>query len=293
MGAYRYGRPHVGYQALMASSLLTYTSALGYVTELLSGDFNAPFGRSSHHQIWSEAMVITPAMRGLLGIEVSAGGRDLRFAPQLPANWNEVEAGNVLAGKSRFDLKLTREPGRLTVTIKQRGTANTSSGKSSATRITVAPAFPLDARIRTVKVQGRAAKFITKSTGDIQRADVTVESNQENIEIVYRYDEGTDVFITQEIPAPGAQSKGLRILRSRADQNALHLILEGISGSTYALEIYTPNQLGEVDGATVEAGQTSARLFVTFSGGPANTYVRRELIVPLRRRLRRGQGPPS
>ena len=34
--------------------------ALGYVTELLSGDFNAPFGRSSHHQVWSEAMVVTP-----------------------------------------------------------------------------------------------------------------------------------------------------------------------------------------------------------------------------------------
>jgi glycogen debranching enzyme len=38
MGAYAYGRPHVGYQALMANALLTYTSSLGYVTELLSGD---------------------------------------------------------------------------------------------------------------------------------------------------------------------------------------------------------------------------------------------------------------
>jgi glycogen debranching enzyme len=35
MGAYRYGRPHVGYQALMANALLTYSGALGYVTELL------------------------------------------------------------------------------------------------------------------------------------------------------------------------------------------------------------------------------------------------------------------
>lgn len=284
MGAYRYGRPHVGYQALMASALLTYTSALGYVTELLSGDFNAPFGRSSHHQIWSEAMVITPAMRGLLGIEVSAGGKDLRFAPQLPANWNQVEAGNVAAGNSRFDLKLTRESGRLIVTIKRRGKVKASSRNSRATRITVAPAFPLDARVRTVKVQGLDTRFATKSIGDIQRAEVTVEANQENIEVVYKYDEGTDVSINPEIPSPGAQSKGLRILRSRADQNALHLILEGIGGSTYALDIRTPKQLGEVSGATVEAGRTSSRLFVTFSGGPDNTYVRRELTIPLRRR---------
>src|SRR5262249_40087180 len=80
MGAYRYGRAHVGYQALMANALLTFTGALGYVTELLSGEFNTPFGRSSHHQVWSEAMVITPAVRGLLGIEAGAGGKELRFA---------------------------------------------------------------------------------------------------------------------------------------------------------------------------------------------------------------------
>ncbi|MGI8734292.1 MAG: amylo-alpha-1,6-glucosidase [Pyrinomonadaceae bacterium] len=285
MGAYRYGRPHVGYQALMASSLLTYTSALGYVTELLSGDFNAPFGRSSHHQIWSEAMVITPAMRGLLGIEVSAGGTALRFAPQLPPNWNQVEVGNVAAANSRFDLKLTRESGRLTVKINRRGTANASSGNNGPTRVTVAPAFPLDARVRSVKVQGVTTKFATKSIGDIQRAEIAVDANQEDIEITYRYDEGTDVSIMQEIPLPGAQSKGLRILRSRPGENALQLILEGIGGSTSGLEIHTPHQLGEVDGVTIEAGRTSARLFVAFTG-PANTYVRRELSIPLRRRKR-------
>lgn len=45
VAAYKYGRAHVGYQALTANANLTYANALGYVTELLSGDFNAPFGR--------------------------------------------------------------------------------------------------------------------------------------------------------------------------------------------------------------------------------------------------------
>jgi len=288
MGAYRYGRPHVGYQALMANALLTYTSALGYVTELLSGDFNAPFGRSSHHQIWSEAMVITPAMRGLLGIEVTAGGKELRFAPQLPANWNQVEARNVAAGNKRLDLKLERGAGNLTVKITRRGTAtsNDANGNDNAVRITVAPAFPLDARLRAVKVQGRPIKFARKSIGDIQRAEVTVDANQETIAVVYSYDEGTDVFAEQEIPAPGAQSKGLRILRSRADQNALHLVLEGIGGQSYALSVRTPLQVGEVSGARVETSAISAtRLLVAFDG-PTDTYVRRELTIPLRRKKR-------
>jgi glycogen debranching enzyme len=288
MGAYRYGRPHVGYQALMANALLTYTSALGYVTELLSGDFNAPFGRSSHHQIWSEAMVITPAMRGLLGIDVTAGGKALRFAPQLPANWDQVEARRVAAGKANFDLKLIRESGRLTVSIKRRPTAivGAGGGKDNATRITVAPAFPLDARVRNVKVQGRSVQFATKRIGDIQRAEVSVDGVQQNIEIVYNYAEGTDVFIDQAIPAPGAKSKGLRILRSRADQDALHLVLEGIGGQSYPLEVRTPHQFGEVSGVSLETGaKSTTRLLIAFDG-PTDTYVRRELTIPLRRKTR-------
>ena len=104
--------------------------------------------------------------------------------------------------------------------------------------------------------------------------------------VMYSYDEGTDVFADQEIPAPGAPSKGLRVLRSRADQDALHLMLEGIGGRSYALSVRTPHQLGEVSGATVETGAVSAtRLLVAFDG-PTDTYVRRELIIPLQRRKR-------
>src|SRR4029079_105811 len=117
MAAHAYGRPHVGYQGLMANALLTYTSSLGYVTELLSGDFNQPFGRSSHHQVWSEAMVVTPVVRGLLGIEVSDGGKRLRFAPQVPGDWDHVEARKVAVGKSKYDLTLKRLAGRMTINI--------------------------------------------------------------------------------------------------------------------------------------------------------------------------------
>ena len=233
-------------------------------------------------------MVITPAMRGLLGIEVEAGAKELRFAPQLPANWNQVEARNVAVGNARFDFKLERGAGSLTVKITRRGsaTSNDANVNDNITRITVAPAFPLDARVRSVKLQGRSIEFGTKGIGDIQRAEVTFDANQEPIVVMYSYDEGTEVFADQEIPAPGAQSEGLRILRSRADRDALHLLLEGIGGRSYALSVRTPHGLGEVSGATVETGVISGpRLLVAFDG-PTDTYVRRELTIPLRRKKR-------
>ncbi|HKQ53237.1 MAG TPA: GH116 family glycosyl hydrolase, partial [Pyrinomonadaceae bacterium] len=281
MGAYRYGRPHVGYQALMANALLTYTNALGYVTELLSGDFNAPFGRSSHHQVWSEAMVVTPALRGLFGIEITAGGRELRFAPQLPANWDRIEAQNVAARDARYDLKLVRAAGRLTITIMQRDAAKNDS--AAVERFTLAPAFPLDARVRKVKVQGRAAKFELKSSGDVQRAEVVVEAGERAVEVVFTYAEGTDVYLVPPALVPAAQSEGLRVLRSRADREALHLLLEGLGGRTYQLRVRTPYRLGQADGVTLKADDNSdPQLLIAFAG-PPGSYVRREITIPLAR----------
>lgn len=283
MGAYRYGRPQVGYQALMANALLTYVNALGYVTELLSGDFNAPFGRSSHHQVWSEAMVITPALRGLLGIEIGAGGRELRFAPQLPANWDAVEAQGIAAGDARYDLKLVRAAGRLTITITQRRATTPSALSHGIERFFVAPAFPLDAQVRKVMVQGREARFEMRSSGDVQRAEVVIGAHDPTVELVFTYTEGTDIYVVPESLTAGAQSTGLRILRARADREALHLMVEGLGGRTYAARARTPYQFGQTGGVTVQAdGRSDPQLIFAFEG-PTDSYVRRELTIPILR----------
>ncbi|HSB09148.1 MAG TPA: GH116 family glycosyl hydrolase [Blastocatellia bacterium] len=277
MGAYRYGRAHVGYQAMMANALLTYEGALGYVTELLSGDFNAAFGRSSHHQVWSEAMVVTPIMRGLLGIEVSEGGRRLTFAPQLPADWDGVQARGVPVGDARYDLALERGMGRETIKVERR----VQVSAAGAARITVAPAFPLDAKIRSVAVNGSGVRFETRRTGDVQRVEVNVNADASISEIVFTYDDGTDVYVEREALRPGASNEGLRVLRSRAEANALGLTLEGLGGRTYELRMRTPRRVGETNGVRVieEAGR-DMKLLVSFEG-PGDVHIRREIVIPL------------
>ncbi|MFN2516649.1 MAG: amylo-alpha-1,6-glucosidase [Pyrinomonadaceae bacterium] len=278
--AYAYGRSQVGYQALMANALLTYTSALGYVTELLSGDFNAPFGRSSHHQVWSEAMVVTPTVRGLLGIEVTAAGKELLFAPQLPADWDQVEVRNVAVGNTRCDLTLVRGAGRMTITTKR--SASNGLAAPDKLRFTFAPALPLDARLRAVAVQGRQVKFKTSQKGDAQSAAVSFDVDQ-SAEVVFTYDEGTDVYVEQQIPPPGTRSQGLRVLRSRADGTGLHLVLEGLGSRSYSLLVRGPYQMGETAGVTVKPILGAKQELVVQFEGPADTYVRRELTIPFRK----------
>ncbi len=308
MAAYSYGRSHVGFQALMSNVLLNRQNALGYVTELLSGDFNSPFGRSSHHQVWSEAMTAAPVIRGLLGIEVADLGKSVRFAPQLPADWQKIDVYRVHAGARTFDFHLTRADGKMSIFLE---TPVAADGRTPVpTTITFAPAFPLDARIKSVVVGGRPLRYEIKREGDVQRVVFTVRAdevgdilklylspsspsvpNSRAALFVITYDEGTDVYVEREAPSPGDSNVGLRVLRSRAEEGRLRLLLEGLPGREYSLRVRSPRQVGltsvynssETAGydlsLTVGAGDDPL-LGVKFYGEPGH-YVRREIAIPL------------
>ncbi len=115
LAEYRAGRPAAGFAHLMQNASQTFAQDLGAVTELLSGDFYQPFGRSSSHQLWSSAMVVTPALRGLFGLEVDALKHVIRLQPSLPPQWDSATLRNVAVGDSVFDLAFRRDGGKLSV----------------------------------------------------------------------------------------------------------------------------------------------------------------------------------
>ena len=90
LAEYRGNQPLAGYQMLMENANLTRAQDLGAHTELLSGDFFVPFGRSTTHQLWSSAMVITPTLRGLFGIDIDAQSKTITVNPHLPASWDHA-----------------------------------------------------------------------------------------------------------------------------------------------------------------------------------------------------------
>jgi hypothetical protein len=115
LAEYRAGRPFAGFAHLMQNADMTFTQDLGAVTELLSGDFFQPFGRSSSHQLWSSAMVLTPAIRGLFGVEADALRRTIKLKPQLPAAWDHATLHNVSIGSETVDLTFRKQEGKLLV----------------------------------------------------------------------------------------------------------------------------------------------------------------------------------
>lgn len=95
LAEYRASRVLSAYQHLLQNADWTWFQDPGAVTELLSGAFFRSLGRSTPHQIWSSAMVFTPALRGLFGLDWDALRHTLRVAPNLPATWDHARLRNV------------------------------------------------------------------------------------------------------------------------------------------------------------------------------------------------------
>jgi hypothetical protein len=102
---------------LMENANLTWAQDLGADTELLSGDFFVPFGRSTSHQLWSSAMVVTPALRGMFGIDVDALAGTVHLDPHLPADWDNAEVQRLHVGQSVCSLDYQRQGQNLVVKV--------------------------------------------------------------------------------------------------------------------------------------------------------------------------------
>jgi glycogen debranching enzyme len=124
LSEYRNGRSLAGCAHLMQNADLTWAQDLGAVTELLSGEFFRWFGRSTSHQLWSSAMVITPTVRGMFGLEWSARENKLTVTPRLPAQWDEARIIGVPVGQSRVSVEVQRNRSTLSIRLAGEGSKN-------------------------------------------------------------------------------------------------------------------------------------------------------------------------
>ena len=120
---YRAGHPLSGYAHLMQNADLTYAQDLGSVTELLSGEFYQVLGRSTAHQLWSSAMVISPILRGMFGLQWDESHHVLSVSPHLPADWSTATIRRLPVGGVRVDLTMQREGQTLVITASGAGAA--------------------------------------------------------------------------------------------------------------------------------------------------------------------------
>jgi len=224
LAEYRAGRPLSGYAHLMQNADLTWTGDLGGVTELLSGEFFQPLGRSSSHQVWSSAMVMTPALRGLFGLDWNAPARVLRVAPNLPAAWDRARLHNVPLGDSRLEVEFTRDAQRL-----------------------------------VVRARSASPEVLCLASDQAAREQPCRETASVLHELVLQLP-AVEIGIPRGLPLPGSRTSQLKVVGERRMDNSFEADFEAPGGTEYDLLVRLNRPNVHASGAELSASRMHLRI---------------------------------
>lgn len=259
---YRYHRPIPAYENLRANSLLALNGSAGHTTEVLSGSYFEGLSTSSPHQIWSAAMVVSPMLKGLLGIEASTSDKRLTVAPHLPGDWTWWKAKNVRFGSASLDFayESSADGAILAVTPRNAG-GNT---------LQFSPSFSPRARVLGVDVNGRPAKFAVQKNSSDQHVVVSIPLAA-NSTIKVKVQNDFALAINQGLPELGQGSRNLKVVSETWSNDAVTYEIAGVSGMTY--EIGIRGDVASMEGAELAADQKQMKVTIP-AGEPGYKHVR-------------------
>ena len=269
---YRNHRPLEAYANLRANSLLSLDGPLGRVTEVLSGSYYEGLGTASPHQIWSSAMVISPIVRGMLGLSDDETRKSVRFAPHFPPGWDRVSLQQVPSCGGQSEILYVRGEDSVHLEVKAAGNGDCT--------LQFAPSFSKYARLRGVTWNGKAVKYTVEANSNDQHTVVSVPFSTG--EIVVRVENDFGLQYDQELPALGSANVNLKISREHwsTDNRELKVRVAGVGGERYELRAYGA-KVASVNGA--ELKQVSNRvqtIEITFpSAASPGKYVEREITI--------------
>ena len=193
MAEFRAGHSLAATQHLMQNVNLTWLQDPGFITEVLSGFAYEPLGRSSSHQLWSSAMILSPAIGGMFGLQADALQHTLHVVPHLPAEWDHAVVHNVFVGSERYDVTYVRS----------RGAMQIDAESSMPTELCLTSALADDSRCKAAPATHH-------------RLSVPLPP--------------VEMILPAEVAREGSQTAGLKVLSQDTNEHSLTLIFDVPAG---------------------------------------------------------------
>ncbi|HEV2468122.1 MAG TPA: hypothetical protein VGS78_02930 [Candidatus Sulfotelmatobacter sp.] len=261
---YRYHRPFPAYANLRDNALLGFDGALGHFTEVLSGDYNDSFSTSSPHQIWSAAMVISPILRGMFGLQSDAEKHEITLGPHVPADWTSFAIRNVHVGGIGVDFQYRKTVGSLTLEVKRTG--------SGDCWIEFSPAISLRTEVVGVEVNGRPIPFKVHLNQNDQHLEARFPVYGGPTTVVVHMKKDFGLTLTNKLPPLGSLSRGLRVISEswNGSKTALTLEVSGRAGDSYELSVWNPSEVSSVEGGNLTK---QGKLEIQMPQGTVDSYL--------------------
>jgi glycogen debranching enzyme len=273
VGEYHYHRALPGFSNLKANAQLALDGSLGHVTEVLSGDYYQPLSTSSPQQIWSAAMVVSPLLRGLFGLQTDSSTCRVTLAPHVPADWTWFTIDHVHVGPASLRLAYRKTTGDISLAVARSGGDCT---------LEFSPAVSPRARIIGIEMNGRRVPFQIKKNDVDQHIVVQfpVAAGESTLHIRVKNDFG--LSLSPALPPLGSTSQGLRVLKESwtSTWDALTLEIAGAQGKQYELGLWNPGQVASVDGAELlRTNPESARITITIPKNESDSFPRERIVI--------------
>jgi len=214
--------------------------------------------------------VISPILRGMLGLDVDAEKHQLTLAPDVPSNGTSFSLCNVYIGSITLDLDYHKSAESIAIEA-------TSSGAGECW-VEFSPAVSPRAQIVSAELNGRPIAFkLTRNDHD-QHVSVRLPVYGGRNRLVIRVKNDFGLTLENPLPPLGSASRGLRVISDswNASNDQLTLELSGRGGEHYELAVSNPGQVAKIEGATIAK---SGRLEIQMPGPPSESYVSQKVVL--------------
>jgi glycogen debranching enzyme len=271
---YRYHQEFPAYENLRANALLALDGSPGHVTEVLSGDYYQPLSTASPHQIWSAAMVISPVLRGMFGLERDVPNKTLTFVPHAPANWVDYKIENIRVGKSVVSIGYHKAPGEFSLEIMRTGDECTFEFEPTM----AGPAMEVRA-----EVNGRQTPVGVNFNPEHHHIQLKIALREGKNTVRLRVKNDFGLAYDFRLPELGSKSSDLRVLAQTGDQYSMTLTLAGTAGATYKMEVWNADVIASLEGAElVKQPDGRTELRIHFEAKREEEYSRKQITIGFR-----------
>lgn len=257
LAQYRYHNPYAAREQLEAIWRTGSLWGLGRNPEVFSGSAYEPLETAVPQQFFATSMVLTPYVRGALGLEADAPRGVLAVAPRLFDRPGGVGVRHVRVGDVVLDVAFTVGDTAFRATVRR-------VGGRSPLMLRFEPALAPGARVQGVTVGGRAVPFRTASNGRAVLVSFDVPLG-EGAEVLVRHSAGWRLELDGTPPERGERSRRIKVLDARVEDGTFVVAFEGRAGARYEIGVVRP-------------GGGSSREVVEFpaeGGDPRDGYVGR------------------
>ncbi|HSE37589.1 MAG TPA: hypothetical protein VLG74_09825 [Blastocatellia bacterium] len=276
MGEYEYHHSISAFHHLIQTARLATSDALGFSSEIWSGDYYRPLDSSVPHQLFSSSPIISPFIRGTMGLRGDEIKKELTVAPHLPAAWDSVDVKRFRVGNQNFSLFVRRTAGGIKLTVEKSGEEDY--------QLIFAPALAPFSKVSSATIDGKPATLRIEESSQDSHPVVNARLNKK-AEIEIRFATGIEIDVPMPETQIGQRTSALKFLGIEKGADHLKLGIEGAAGRNYRLRVRSALGNLTVDEGAKLMGESGGwnEIEVSFPDSAAELYVRKTIAIGIQK----------